>query len=157
GMANAQDQTNVGLQPDGRIIVPTNQVLKPAGKQITFPGRPVSLLLIDDGKTLVVQNKSDLIFIDTAAGAIRQTLPSKGGLGVIGLAGDSRRLFVSDAKSQIRVADRRADGSYEWGKAIDLAAPAVGGAPHPAGLALRNQKELWAASTRGNSIQAIDL
>jgi YVTN family beta-propeller protein len=155
--AYAQDQTNVGLQPDGRIIVPTNQVLKPAGKQVTFPGRPVSLLLIDDGKTLVVQNKSDLVFVDAATGAIRQTLPSKGGLSVIGLAGSSQRLFTSDAKDDVRVAVRKADGSFEWGNSIALAAPAVGGAPHPAGLALRNDNELWVASTRGNSVQIIDL
>jgi Dual specificity phosphatase, catalytic domain len=38
--ALAQNDVKVGLQPDGRIIVPTNQVLKPAGTQVTFPGRP---------------------------------------------------------------------------------------------------------------------
>ena len=37
------DQLKVGRQPDGRIITPTNQVLRPAGKVITFPGRPVDL------------------------------------------------------------------------------------------------------------------
>src|SRR5579885_2332504 len=64
----------VGLQPDGRIVVPTNQVLRPAGKQVTFPGRPVDLALADDGRTLVVKNMSDLVFIDTTAAAVRQTL-----------------------------------------------------------------------------------
>src|SRR5262245_31544110 len=83
----AQDQAKVGLQPDGRIIVPTNQVLKPAGTQITFPGRPVSLLLIDDGKTLVAQNKNNLLFIDVPTNKIRQTLASPVGLSVIGLTG----------------------------------------------------------------------
>src|SRR5437764_13441319 len=96
----AQDQTKVGLQPDGRIIVPTNQVLKPAGTQITFPGRPVSLLLIDDGKTLVVQNKNNLLFIDVPTSKIRQTLASPVGLSVIGLTGNTERVFTSDAKDQ---------------------------------------------------------
>src|SRR3954452_17920892 len=75
GAADERDALKVGLQPDGRIIVPTNQILQPAGKQVTFPGRPVDLLLIDDGKTLVAKNMKDLVFIDPATGAIQQTLP----------------------------------------------------------------------------------
>src|SRR4051812_23435241 len=83
--ALAQDQLQVGVQADGRVVVPTNQVLKPAGTQITFPDRPVSLLLIEDGKTLVVQNKNNLLFIDTGTRKVRQTLASPTGLSVIGL------------------------------------------------------------------------
>src|SRR5262249_54340701 len=41
--AEEYDLLKVGVQPDGRIVVPTNQVLHPAGKQIVFPGRPVDL------------------------------------------------------------------------------------------------------------------
>ena len=55
-VADERDRLKVGLQPDGRIVVPTNQILQPAGKQVTFPGRPVDLLLIEDGKTLVAKN-----------------------------------------------------------------------------------------------------
>jgi len=153
----AQDQIKVGLQPDGRIVVPTNQVLKPAGTQITFPGRPVSLLLFDNGKTLVVQNKNNLLFIDTATNKIRQTLASPVGLSVIGLAGNSERVYTSDAKEQVRVAEKQADGTYKWGKPIDLTKPKVGGSVHPAGMALRADKELWITSTRGNNVQQIDL
>ena len=43
--ADDRDQLSIGVQPDGRILVPTNQILKPAGKQVTFPGRPVDLAL----------------------------------------------------------------------------------------------------------------
>jgi len=68
------DNLKVGLQPDGRILVPTNQILQPAGTQITFPGRPVDLVLADDGKTLVVLNLRDLVFIDVATAEITQTL-----------------------------------------------------------------------------------
>src|SRR5439155_2956301 len=37
--ADERDRLTVGLQPDGRIVVPTNQILRPAGRQVTFPGR----------------------------------------------------------------------------------------------------------------------
>src|SRR5262245_5858626 len=73
GPTDDLDRLKVGVQPDGRIVVPTNQVLQPAGTQIIFPGRPVSLLPIDDGRTLVVQSKIDLVFIDLKARKIRQT------------------------------------------------------------------------------------
>ena len=48
--ADERDKLKVGVQPDGRIVVPTNQILQPAGKQVTFPGRPVDLLLIDEAR-----------------------------------------------------------------------------------------------------------
>src|SRR5439155_26447384 len=101
--ADEQDRLTVGVQPDGRVVVPTNQILKPAGKQVTFPGRPVSLRLLDDGKTLAVQNKNNLLFLDTAAGTVKQTLASKVGLSVTGLAADGDRVYTSDAKDHVRV------------------------------------------------------
>src|SRR5262245_57455326 len=67
-------QVKVGVQPDGSIVVPTNQVLKPAGRQVTFPGRPVDLALAGDGRTLVVKNMKNLLFIDVATAKIVQTL-----------------------------------------------------------------------------------
>src|SRR2546422_3114136 len=72
--ADDQDRLQVGIQPDGRIVVPTNQILNPAGRQITFPGRPVDLTLTDNGKTLVVKNQRDLVFIDVATAKVKQTL-----------------------------------------------------------------------------------
>lgn len=48
GQAPNPETMTVGLQADGRIVVPTNQILKPAGQQITFPGRPVDLAWADE-------------------------------------------------------------------------------------------------------------
>src|SRR5260370_16711843 len=61
--ADEQDQLKVGVQPDGRILVPTNQILKPAGTQVTFPARPVDLAFADDGNTLAAKNIRDLVFL----------------------------------------------------------------------------------------------
>src|SRR6476660_643528 len=77
--ADEQERLRVGRQADGRIVVPTNQVLEPAGKQVLFPGRPVDLALADEGRTLVVKNLKDLVFIDAATGEIRQTLAAPAG------------------------------------------------------------------------------
>ena len=117
----------------------------------------MSLLLIDAGKTLVVQNKNDLLFLDVGTGKIAQTLAFPAGLSVIGLAGNTERVYTSDAKDQVRVAEKQGGGGYKWGTPIALTKPKVGGAAHPAGMTLRNSKELWVASTRGNNVQQIDL
>jgi YVTN family beta-propeller protein len=162
--AHEQDTLTVGLQPDGQILVPTNQMLKPTGKQITFPGRPVDLAFADDGQTLIVKNRADLVVIDTASGAIKQTLPlpvKKGeknlGFGVVGIIVHGGRVYVGDNQNQVRVAEREADGSLRWQESIALGQPKVGGFADPAGMALQGEDTLWVASTRGNDVQRISL
>ncbi len=54
---NNAKNIKVGPQPDGSFLVPTNQLLRPAGFQVYFPGRPVDLALIPDKKLLIVKNK----------------------------------------------------------------------------------------------------
>src|SRR5947207_10044931 len=144
-----QDRLKVGLQPDGRIVVPTNQILKPAGRQVTFPGRPVDLALAGDGQSLVVKNLRGLVFLDPATGQVKQTLASPTGFSVVGLAVQGKHVYDSDAQNHVRVARRRADGQFEWADGIPLAKPPAGGAANPAGLAWRSAAELWVCSTRG--------
>ena len=155
--ADEQDRLKVGRQPDGRIVVPTNQVLQPAGKQVTFPGRPVDLAVTDDGQTLVVKNMKSLVFIDVPTAAIKQTLVSPAGFSVIGLLIQGQRIYVTDAQNHLRVAHRQKDGSYQWAAPVELIKPAIGGAAHPAGVAAAGKGELWVTSTRGNNVQLIDL
>src|SRR5207249_598459 len=112
-------EVKVGVQPDGRIVVPTNQVLDPAGAQVTFPGRPVDLALADDGRTLVVKNLRDLVFIDTATGKLTQTLPTAGvgsarpGFGVVGVVAAGDRVYSGDVGSLVHVAEKK-DGKWQW-------------------------------------------
>jgi YVTN family beta-propeller protein len=156
------DMLKVGVQPDGRIVVPTNQILQPAGKQVEFPGRPVDLLSIDGGRTFVVKNIHDLVFIDTATGRITQTLPTPGtareraGFSVVGLVEAGDRVYASDATRFVRVARREATGKYAWASPIELPTPAIGGSPHPAGLVALADGMLAVAATRGNCVHFVD-
>ncbi|HXG12620.1 MAG TPA: alkaline phosphatase family protein [Gemmataceae bacterium] len=154
--ADEQERLKVGLQPDGRIVVPTNQILRPAGQQVLFPGRPVDLAFADEGKTLVVKNMRSLVFIDTATGEIKQTLTASTGFSVVGLLVEGDRVYVGDVLNHVRVAERQPDGSYRWGQPIALVVPKVGKGAHPAGMARLSREELAVASTVGNSIQVID-
>jgi YVTN family beta-propeller protein len=160
--AQDHDELKVGVQPDGRILVPTNQILKPAGTQVTFPGRPVDLAFADDGKTLVVKNMRDLVFLDVATLKVKQTLTlnvlaaSKQGFSAIGLFVHGDRIHVTDAGSTVRVAEREADGTYKWGTALELLKPQVGGQSYPVGVARPADDELWVVSSRGNMVQVLD-
>jgi YVTN family beta-propeller protein len=157
-----QDRLHVGVQPDGRIVVPTNQILHPAGRQISFPGRPVDLALTEDG-VLIVKNMKDLVFVDPASARVKQTLPlpkplpheESLGFSVVGLLYRKGQVYVSDTRNHVRVAARNPDGSYQWSGRVELSPPAVGGVAHPAGIASLDGSDLWVTSTRGNSIHRI--
>src|SRR5262245_20949283 len=184
GAADEADRLKVGVQPDGRIVVPTNQVLKPAGTQVTFPGRPVDIALCDEGRTVVAKNMKSLVFIDVAAARVKQTLElpddpylpfnpvaamkksispdGKGhhfpdGFSVVGLLVDGDRVFVTDSQNHLQQARRQKDGSYAWTEAVAILPPKVGGSPFPAGIARQSAEELWVCSSRGNAVQLVNL
>jgi len=152
-----RDRLKVGRQADGRIVVPTNQILSPAGTQVHFPGRPVDLALGDDGATLIVKNLNNLLFIDVATAKIKQTLASPVGFSVTGLVVHEGWVYTTDVKDHLRIAKRKESGEYAWLPPIRLKAPTVGGAVHPGGLARISDDALWVTSTRGNNVQLIAL
>ena len=152
-----RDRLKVGRQEDGRIVVPTNQVLEPAGKQVLFPGRPVDLALTDMGKTLVVKNLRNLVFLDAATGEVKQTLASPVGFSVVGVVMHENRVLVTDAQNHLRIAAKGADGSWQWVEAIELQKPKDGKASHPAGIARQSKDQVWVTTTRGNSVQLVNL
>ncbi len=153
-----RDRLKVGLQPDGRVVVPTNQVLKPAGRQSAFPGRPVDLAWLDGGKTLAVKNMASVVFLDAATGAVRLTLglPKGAKCGVVGLLADGEALTVTDAQGKLWAASPNAEGQYRFGEPIPLEKPAVGGDADLAGLARLPGGQLLVCSTRGNTVQLVD-
>jgi len=184
GAAEEGDRLKVGVQPDGRIVVPTNQVLKPAGTQIPFPGRPVDIALCDDGRTVVAKNMKSLVFIDVATAKVKQTLELPGdpylpfnpvaamkkpinpsgkghhypdGFSAVGLLADGNRVFVTDSQDHLQQARRQKDGRYTWTKAVAIIPPKVGGDPFPAGIARQSAEELWVCSSRGNAVQLVNL
>ncbi len=164
GTADERDTLKVGLQPDGRIVVPTNQILQPAGTQVTFPGRPVDILAIEDGKLLVAKNMKDLVFIDPATGKMVQTLalPAAakglaGAFSAVGLVAVGERVYATDSQGAVRVAKRNAEGKYGWEAALALKAPTVGGAAYPTGIALQGDSHAWVCASRGNELQLMKL
>jgi YVTN family beta-propeller protein len=95
-IAAAQSRVNVGPQPDGRIVVPTNQILSPLGRQLTFAGRPVDLALRPDGKVLAVLDRKQVLTVGSESGEVIDSARISGAsyLG-IAFTPDGRRLYVS--------------------------------------------------------------
>ena len=71
----------VGSDGKGRTVLPQNQVITPAGRQVELPNlRPQTIALSPDGKLLVTAGKThDLVVVDPQSGAILQkvALPSE--------------------------------------------------------------------------------
>jgi len=167
--ADNPDKLKVGRQPDGSVVVPTNQILTPAGTQVEFPGRPVDLIIADNGNAVVIKNMRDLTVVDLPSGRIRQVLPAGtpgrkgGGFSAVGLAAIGDRIFVSDTASGIRVAKWNPEKLLTWeGDGFELKTPEAkggrrsSGAAYPTGLAATTDGKLWVCSNRGNEAQLID-
>lgn len=162
--ADDSEQLKVGLQMDGSIVVPTNQILNPAGQQVTFPGRPVDLAFAEDGKVLIVKNMHDLVVLDAASGQVRQILktPREGrrrespGFGVVGLFAQGDRVYATGAPRHVRVARRGQDGKYVWEPPLTLSAPNDDGEADAAGIRGLAGGKLLVTSTRGNNVQLLE-
>jgi YVTN family beta-propeller protein len=156
------DAARVGPLADGRVIVPTNQVLSPAGWQVAFAGRPTDLALSPDGRYLAALCSNQIVVIDLEAREVVQEVPyatSHGGGSFAGIlyAPDGKRLYASCIRGTIEVFDVGAGGRLSGQDAIELKGRS-GGNALPAGLALTPGGErLYVALNLNNTLGEIDL
>jgi YVTN family beta-propeller protein len=179
------DRLRTGANADGRIVVPTNQVLSPAGRQVAFSGRPTDVALSPSGRWLAVLDRSHVATIDIGKGEIVSRVShASGSVGGIVFTPDGKRLLASNLRGSIGVFDVDDEGELEALSPIRLpisaktagdnvANSATGpqspgqqtlppGADSknacPVGLALDpDGKTLWAALNLRNSLAKIDL
>lgn len=125
GWARAEDK--VGDRHDGGTVVPTQQLVRPAGDALYFPGGAVDLVVSRDAKAVYVKGTKALLVVDADKWTVRQELryPSAGGsMHGIALSHDGKRLFVGGSVATLWVADVAPDGSVKWaGNGIDFAEP----------------------------------
>ncbi len=151
------DSANVGPQPDGRVVVATNQVLDPFGLQVQFPGRPNDCAFSPDGSLVAVADAwGGLVrFIDPATGEIRSQvkLPNEmPGYSGVTFSPDGQRLWVSGSRNVIFVLERNAEGAYELKDPID-----VGESVTPVGISLSaDASRLYVCLNRKNQVAVLD-
>ena len=151
----------VGPQHDGSILVPTNQLLKPAGFQVYMPGRPVDLALIADEKLLVVKNKNSLDLIRLSDRTILQSLQFPGsGSSFTGIyySDNSRCIYVTEARNRILIAGLDENNILNWKLPILLPEPSIGGNPVPGGIVLNDAEDkIFVTLSRSNSLAIINM
>jgi len=156
-----QDPILVGPQADGSVLVPSNQLLRPSGRQILFPGRPVDLITAARGRIMVAMNRSTLEVIDVSEGEIIQTLALPGvGCSFKGLAlsPDGKKIFVSDSRKSVHVAAIGENLHLSWMDKIDFPDAGVGGNPVPGGLVPDPELDLlYVPLSRSNTLAIADL
>src|SRR5258708_15223675 len=77
---NVPAQRKVGPQTDNTVLVPSNQLISPAGEQIYLPGRPGGLALVREGEYLLVENIRSLDLVRPDDRSVVQSLACpKGG------------------------------------------------------------------------------
>ena len=158
---NNFNEMKVGPQPDGSILVPSNQLLRPAGLQIFMPGRPVDLVLTSNGDYLLVKNMKSLDLIRLSNKSVLQTLPFGDKLGAsftgICTSKDSHKVYLSEGSTKIFVA--LFDGNkLSWEAPVVMPNPAIGGDPGPGGLCLNSKEtKLLVTLSRNNSLATVNL
>jgi len=155
------EQAVVGPHGDGTYVVPTTQVLNPAGTTVEFPGRPVGIAVHPNGRLLAIKNRGDVVFFDAVEHRIVQTLPMpKGGSAFCGIAWtqDGSRVWTTAADAAIHGAARGEDGKFAWVKTIPLPGPEGKGDSAPGGFALDEAHGLiYVTLSRNNSVGVVDV
>jgi YVTN family beta-propeller protein len=176
-------QEKVGYQKDRRVVLPVNQVLTPAGKQVQLPGiRPQGLALDPTGRLLITSGKTrELVVVDPATGAIRQQLkfpslvsatpamasrnildPSKDGqlsYTGLGFSHDGKRIYLSNVNGYIEVFSVASSGRVEGLATFPLPLAEAPRRPEeiPAGWALSpDDKTLYVALNLSNRLGALE-
>lgn len=170
----------VGKQKDETYIVPTSQIIDPAGITITFPGRPMDIALNPDETILAVKNLRDIVFLDALNHSIKQTLVlPEGGNSFSGISwsDNGQKVWTTDTRGYLRSAELQAQGSFAWsdriflptkispdGKSgwenevLDSSLKATGDRAYPGGFAIDEQRGyIYVTLNRNNSLGIVNM
>ncbi|MDF3078919.1 MAG: Phosphoesterase family protein [Sphingobacteriaceae bacterium] len=153
-------QSKAGPQKDGSYIVPTSQTITPAGKTVTFPGRPFDIALNPDETILAVKNMTNLVFLDVKTRGIIQTLklPNRGNsFKGIGWSADGKKVWATDESGNLRSAKMDSNGEFAWSDVIALPGNDKKG-PYPGGFVIDDSRNLiYVTLNRTNKLGIVDL
>src|SRR3954463_7825309 len=115
-------QERVGERREaGGIVVPTGQLIRPAGSSVDFAGRPIDLVVAPNGKHVYVKDDRGIIVVDAGTWSIKQELKLSGEGGSmhgIAMSRDGQKLYVTGAGSTLYEGAVAADGQVKWGRSI---------------------------------------
>ncbi|HEY8748075.1 MAG TPA: bifunctional YncE family protein/alkaline phosphatase family protein [Tepidisphaeraceae bacterium] len=178
----AEQVTQFG--PNGGAIVPTQQILTPAGSQVELPGlRPQAIALSPDGQLLITSGlTAELVVLDPSIGTIKQRVPlppdsikidgsmqsarnlrpERGAqLSYTGLifAPDGRHIYLSNVQGSVKVFDVAEDHQVTARGSISLPPTGLKSRPRdiPSGLATSaDGQRLYVSLNVSNRLAEID-
>ncbi|MDX1963708.1 MAG: bifunctional YncE family protein/alkaline phosphatase family protein [Pirellulales bacterium] len=158
---HAQDSLPVGPTGGGHLV-PTGQLIRPAGKTVAYPGRPVDLALAPDGSFLVAKDHRGLVFVDPAPWEIQRELPFPGGGGAslhgLAISPDNKTVYATNSGNKVQIARQDDAGKWAYDPGITLPAAKVGGPPYPTGITLfADGARALVCLSRSNSVGVLDL
>ena len=144
----------VGLLTNQGVVIPTGEVLQPAGRSILIGRRPVAMALGGSG-TVYVRDNEGISTIQAGSQKVTSTLRLSGsGLSGIVVSDDETRLYTSNSTNSVLVVDISSVQPVLL-RSFTIP-PGDKGTPYPAGLALHNGT-LYVAVNRSNAVVALDI
>ncbi len=149
-----------GIRPDGRVQLPNQWSLRPAGRTLALGDFPVNIAVHPSGDYLAILHAGysthEIVIVDvsrsTARVAVRQ--PIEAGFYGICFSADGSRLYASGATRE-----RIESFAFDGGRLSDYRNPAVclpGQTSVPAGIAVsRDGSTLYVAGNRGHHLRVL--
>ena len=168
------DRLHVGDSDGRRIVVPTNQVLSPLGRQVIFSARPTAVAIGPQGRWLAVMCHDRVSVIDLDTGVIVGSAPHRGSYTGITWTPNGTKILASNSQGTIDEYSVAPDGKLKRDREIRLLPPggtAVESVPRvskgtpptyknplPAGLALDPaSKTFWVVLNMRNTVAEVEL
>src|ERR1051326_924360 len=123
---------SVGQLVNGEQSLPSKQLLRAAGQQIQFSGRPVDLAISPGGDTIYIKNINNLVVVDAVSWSIRQTLSyPNSGASMHGIAVSRAHVYVTGSANELYDWVVNTNGMVTFSRTISLP-----GGSDPCGLAI---------------------
>jgi YVTN family beta-propeller protein len=146
----------VGQLPGGEQSVPSRQILRSAGQQLQFPGRPVDLALSPNGQFVYVKNGNNLLVVEASSWRLLQTLNYPGsGASMHGIAVNpsGTHIYVTGAGNELYDWSVGANGAVSFSRTISLP-----GGSYPCGIAISaNGTTAYVCLSIANTLAVVNL
>jgi YVTN family beta-propeller protein/autotransporter-associated beta strand protein len=129
-----QPDIQVGELPGGEEAIPSKQVLRAAGQEVQFSGRPVDLALSPAGDTIYIKNMNNLMVIDAGSWTVRQSLsyPASGAsMHGIAVSKDGTHVYATGSGNELYDWSVNTNGVAAFSRTISLPSSS-----DPCGIAL---------------------
>ncbi len=148
---------SIGVQRDGRIIIPTGAALDPAGVHIEVNDRPLGMVVSPSGDLLAVVTGSNfgpraLHLVDTRSRSIRQTIPIGDSFVGVAFSPGADRIYVGGGRNNdVKIFKAAGDGTFAADGSISIPGSA------PSGLSLSTDgARLYVALNLKQAVAVVD-